>query len=148
LIFSIATEFAPDILFIDEALAVGDRTFRQRAEQRLAAIRDSAGSMIVVSHNLGEIQRMSTRVAWLDQGKVVLEGEPTAVLEAYQEAFPEQEAKDARAAARKFRRRKKGVDRRRAQRHDAHSAGIDNNVAAKEPTADGESDAGSGTSGS
>ncbi len=120
LIFAIATELEPEILFIDEALAVGDRTFRQRANRRIEEMVGEASSIVVVSHNLGEISRMCTRVIWLDQGKMVMDGDTETVLEAYQGAFPEDEARDTRAAQRKQRRLERGKDKRRAQRRAAH----------------------------
>ncbi len=86
LAFTIATEFSPEILLIDEALSVGDRRFKRRAAQRLEQIRGGAGSIVVVSHNLSEIARMCTRVAWMDQGRLRLVGETEEVLTAYREA--------------------------------------------------------------
>jgi teichoic acid transport system ATP-binding protein len=58
--FSIATCVQPKILLVDEALAVGDRTFRRRAEERIETILDGAGTLILVSHNTREVRR-STR---------------------------------------------------------------------------------------
>ncbi len=107
LAFTIATELAPDILLIDEALAVGDETFRKRAAERLEEIRASAGSIIVVSHSLREISQMCTRVIWLDQGQIRAEGEPEQVLEQYrsENPMPEKAVKNpVRRARRKARR--------------------------------------------
>lgn len=120
LVFAIATELEPEILFIDEALAVGDRTFRRRATQRIEEMVGEASSIVVVSHNLGEISRMCSRVIWMDQGEVVMDGDTETVLEAYQNAFPDDEARDTRAAKRKQRRLDRGKDKRRAQRRAAH----------------------------
>ena len=86
LAFTIATVASSDILLIDEALAVGDASFRERAAQRLESIRDAAGSVIVVSHNLREIQRMCTRVIWLDGGRVQADGPPERIIARYREA--------------------------------------------------------------
>lgn len=88
LAFTIATLVAPEILLIDEALAVGDREFKNRASERLDAIRASAGSVIVVSHNLGELRRLCTRMLWLEKGVLLADGDPEEVLAMYEDANP------------------------------------------------------------
>ena len=122
LVFTIATELEPEILFIDEALAVGDRTFRGRATERIQEMADEASSIVVVSHNLAEIARMCTRVIWLDQGQMVMDGEAEPVLDAYRAAFPDDERRDTKKAKRKARRLERGKDKQRAQRRAAHQA--------------------------
>lgn len=99
LAFTVATEVAPEILIVDEALAVGDLTFRARATARLEEIRASAGSVIVISHNMGEVAAMCTRVIWINQGEIMADGEPEDVLPMYEAANP-----SPRKAERKVRR--------------------------------------------
>ncbi len=82
--FAIATAVPVDILLIDEALAVGDRWFRARSAARLDAHRDQAGTMVMVSHNLGEISRSCDRVVWLDKGQIVADGPTDELIEAYE----------------------------------------------------------------
>jgi teichoic acid transport system ATP-binding protein len=82
--FSIATAVAPDILLIDEALAVGDREFKRRSFRRIEDIRNSAGTIFVVSHNLNEIRRMCTRAIWIDHGVMTMDGDPEDVVDAYE----------------------------------------------------------------
>ncbi len=82
--FSIATALSPEILLIDEALAVGDRTFREKSAQRLDEHRQASGTVILVSHNLAEIRRSCSRVIWLEQVLVVADGPTDEVLEAYE----------------------------------------------------------------
>jgi teichoic acid transport system ATP-binding protein len=82
--FSIATAVTPEILLIDEALAVGDKNFRRRSWARIEEIRNAAGTVFLVSHNLNEIKKTSTRAMWLQDGKVVADGETEAVVEAYE----------------------------------------------------------------
>lgn len=89
LAFAVATAARPEILLIDEALAVGDRRFRTKAAERLDEICASAGAVIVVSHNQAEISQMCTRVIWLEKGQVVADGPTDEVLEQYSEANPE-----------------------------------------------------------
>lgn len=88
LAFTVATEVTPEILIIDEALAVGDRNFRGRAVQRVEEIRKNAGSIIVISHNIAEVAAMCTRVIWLDSGEVVIDGDAETVLDQYLTANP------------------------------------------------------------
>lgn len=82
--FSIATAVTPEILLIDEALAVGDKEFRRRSWARIKEIRKAAGTVLLVSHNLTEIRKTSTRAMWLEKGKVVAEGKTEEVVEAYE----------------------------------------------------------------
>jgi|GEM_PF-698504 len=84
--FAISTVRAPDILIIDEALAVGDKQFKKQSLDRLNEIRDSAGVVILASHSLNEIRRTCNRVIWMDSGRIVMSGPPTEVLPLYREA--------------------------------------------------------------
>lgn len=90
LAFAVATAAKPEILLIDEALAVGDRHFRAKASERLDEICASAGAVIVVSHNQSEISLMCSRVIWLEKGRVVADGPTDEVLELYSEANSDQ----------------------------------------------------------
>jgi teichoic acid transport system ATP-binding protein len=84
LAFSIATLRVPEILLIDEALAVGDKDFRDRSLQRINEIRDEAGTVIMVTHSLREIRSTCSRTIWLDQGSIRLDGTTEDVLDAYE----------------------------------------------------------------
>jgi teichoic acid transport system ATP-binding protein len=81
--FSIATAQTPDILLIDEALAVGDERFKKRSMQRINEIREQAGAVVLVSHNSTEIKSSCTRAIWLDQGAVRADGDADAVVDEY-----------------------------------------------------------------
>ena len=83
LAFGIATLNAPDIMLIDEALAVGDRHFRKKSLDRLRSLQAAAGSLIMVTHNLNEIKQTCSRAIWLDQGAMVMEGPSAEVIDAY-----------------------------------------------------------------
>lgn len=85
LMFAIATSSIPEILLIDEALAVGDAEFAQRSQRRIDTIRARAGSVVLVSHNHGEIRSSCDRVMWLEKGELVAEGDPDEVIDAYEE---------------------------------------------------------------
>ena len=84
--FSIATLRVPEILLIDEALAVGDKSFRERSLERINEIRAAAGTVVMVTHNLEEIRSTCTRAVWLDAGHVVEDGDVTEVLAHYESA--------------------------------------------------------------
>ncbi len=84
LAFTVATTAVPDILLIDEALAVGDKDFYERAVQRLDEIRSGAGCVVVVSHNMSEVKRMCDRVIWMDHGTVIADGGSAGVVAEYQ----------------------------------------------------------------
>ena len=82
--FAIAAARAPDILLIDEALATGDAKFRRRSEKRILELREQAGTVFLVSHGLGIIRQSCTRAIWLENGRIVLDGDANAVVDAYQ----------------------------------------------------------------
>jgi teichoic acid transport system ATP-binding protein len=84
LAFSIATLRVPDILLIDEALAVGDKQFREKSLQRIREIQAAAGTVVMVTHNLNEIRETCSRVVWLDEGVLRADGTVDDVLAAYE----------------------------------------------------------------
>lgn len=86
LTFSIATARTPDILLIDEALAVGDDRFKRRSLERVNQIRENAGAVVIVSHNANEIRSSCDRALWLDRGVPRVLGTPDEVLEQYLES--------------------------------------------------------------
>jgi len=81
--FSIATARIPEILLIDEALAVGDEEFRHRSAQRIAEITSAAGSVVLGTHVMPEIEKHCDRVAWMDNGVLKALGDPSEVIAAY-----------------------------------------------------------------
>ena len=83
--FSVAVHMKPDILMIDEALSTGDAHFREKANAKMAELRESARAMFLVSHGLGNIKEMCNEVMWLDHGRLMMQGEPDEVITAYME---------------------------------------------------------------
>jgi teichoic acid transport system ATP-binding protein len=81
--FSVAVHMKPDILMIDEALSAGDAHFREKANAKMAELRESARAMFLVSHGLGSIKEMCSEVMWLDRGRLMMRGEPDEVVTAY-----------------------------------------------------------------
>jgi teichoic acid transport system ATP-binding protein len=84
--FAVATAVRPDILMIDETLAVGDAEFRARSEERMATMVAESGGVVLVSHSMGLMVSVCTRLLWLDGGRVAAEGEPREVVSKYSSA--------------------------------------------------------------
>ena len=85
--FAISTAARPDILLIDEALATGDARFRQKSRDRIQEIRDSAGTVVLVSHSMGQIRQSCTRGLWMHRGRLRLDGPIDEVVDAYEESL-------------------------------------------------------------
>ncbi len=82
--FAIATVQDHEILIVDEALAVGDKNFRDRSEARIREIRDNAGTIFLVSHSMKSILDTCNRVIWLNRGTLMMDGDPEEVIAAYE----------------------------------------------------------------
>jgi ABC-type polysaccharide/polyol phosphate transport system ATPase subunit len=85
LAFSVAVHMNPDILMVDEALSAGDAKFREKADAKMAELRDSARAMFLVSHGLSSIQEMCDDCLWLHKGRVMMHGSPVDCITAYTE---------------------------------------------------------------
>lgn len=83
LAFSIATDVKPDILLIDEVLAVGDIDFQQKCNARITSYKDNGTTTIIVSHSLSAIEDLCDRVIWLEQGTIRMIGKTAFVIDAY-----------------------------------------------------------------
>jgi lipopolysaccharide transport system ATP-binding protein len=81
--FSVAVHCQPDILFLDEVLAVGDVSFQAKCFNKLSEFREKGVSFILVSHNLHQIVRYSDRVLYLSHGQVKFIGEPEIAIEKF-----------------------------------------------------------------
>lgn len=68
--FAIATIVKPDILIVDEVLSVGDYKFQEKCERRIQTMIDDGVTIILVSHDIGMIERLCTKVIWLDHGNI------------------------------------------------------------------------------
>src|SRR5258706_11267643 len=83
LAFAVTTGLDPDILLVDEALAVGDVFFRQKCNHRLRDLRDKGTAVIYVSHNLGEIEQLCDKAILLNKGEMLSEDQPQVVVKQY-----------------------------------------------------------------
>ena len=81
--FSIAVNVDPDVLLVDEVLAVGDESFRSRCYERMLAFREAGKTLILVTHDLGAIASFCSRAIWLDEGRVRGEGSPESITRRY-----------------------------------------------------------------
>ena len=84
LAFSIATVVNPEILIVDEILAVGDEAFQRKSRQRRLELMGGGTTVLFVSHSLDQIREMCDRVLWLDHGQIKMLGETKEVCDAYQ----------------------------------------------------------------
>ena len=84
--FAIATARDHEILIVDEALAVGDKAFRDRSEARIREIRDNAGTVFLVSHSMRSIYDTCNRVLWIDRGVLMMDGAPEDVIPEYEKS--------------------------------------------------------------
>jgi lipopolysaccharide transport system ATP-binding protein len=90
LAFSIAINVNPDILIVDELLAVGDRAFQEKCLERMKEFRKSGKTLLFVSHSSALIAEFCDRALWLDHGKLVRQGNTAEVVCAYQGAVASQ----------------------------------------------------------
>ncbi len=86
LAFAVATEVNPDILVVDEILAVGDMAFQRKSFERLEKFRRSGKTIVYVAHSMKDIREHCSRVIYLDRGEVVADGDPAEVVELYTSA--------------------------------------------------------------
>lgn len=84
--FSIATEVEPDILIIDEILAVGDERFRRKCDERIKRFKERGTTILFVSHSMNEVKRLCDSALWLDHGVPRMYGDPESVTKEYQKA--------------------------------------------------------------
>lgn len=85
--FSIAISETPDILLIDEVLAVGDAGFQQKCLNRINQIKDAGSTILFVSHGADDVRKICTRAICLNEGKVVMDGDVEPTIQFYNELF-------------------------------------------------------------
>jgi ABC-type polysaccharide/polyol phosphate transport system ATPase subunit len=88
LAFAVSVCLDPDVLLIDEALAVGDKEFRQRCRARLAQLHDEGRTLLMVTHALDDVLDTCSRAVWLDKGRVRMQGPACEVVDAYKAGAP------------------------------------------------------------
>lgn len=86
LAFSIASVVQPEILIVDEILAVGDVAFQEKSYNRMKELMSGGATVLFVSHDIDKIEEMCDKVIWLEQGKVVAEGSAKQICNKYRKA--------------------------------------------------------------
>ena len=103
LAFSVAVHADPEVLLIDEILAVGDEAFIGKCYERLSAFQEAGKTIVMVSHSLTSIERWCHEAVWIDQGRIVARGYPTSVTQRYHAAAAAAGAPPVPAARRSLR---------------------------------------------
>jgi lipopolysaccharide transport system ATP-binding protein len=98
LAFSVATALRPDVLLLDEVLAVGDSFFQFRCFERMEKFVRGGGTLLLVSHDLSSILRTCPRTIWIDKGKIRLDGDSTTVIREYRQSIVDEEEARLKAA--------------------------------------------------
>jgi ABC-type polysaccharide/polyol phosphate transport system ATPase subunit len=96
--FAIAVHTDPDVLLVDEVLAVGDEAFAHRCIRRIEELLAAGKTLLLVSHSLDLVEGVCDRVLWLDNGVQRLVGTPRRVIDAYRQDVAEREGEEHRAA--------------------------------------------------
>lgn len=86
LAFSIASVVQPEILIVDEILAVGDVAFQEKSYNRMKELMSGGATVLFVSHDINKIEEMCDQVVWLEQGKVVAQGKAKTICNKYRKA--------------------------------------------------------------
>ncbi len=81
--FSVAVAVTPDILVVDEVLAVGDATFQKRCREKFKEMKQDGRTVILVSHSMSTVKDMCDEVAWLNQGELKMIGKTDEIAKAY-----------------------------------------------------------------
>lgn len=87
LAFSIATVVSPDILIVDEILAVGDAAFQEKSRQRMVELMSGGTTVLFVSHNLGQVREICKKALWIDHGHQMMFGDVDEVCNKYEESI-------------------------------------------------------------
>lgn len=91
LAFAVAINVDPELLLIDEILAVGDVTFQQKCMEKFVQFRDDGRTLVLVTHDTSSVRNFCDRAIWLDHGVVKAEGKPADVIDEYTETMLEAE---------------------------------------------------------
>jgi len=81
--FAVAAHLEPDVLLVDEVLAVGDAAFQKKCLSAMDEMRRGGRTVVFVSHNMAAIENLCSRAVWIDEGRLRLDGPPKEVIEAY-----------------------------------------------------------------
>ncbi|MGD2114375.1 MAG: ABC transporter ATP-binding protein [Acidobacteriota bacterium] len=108
--FAVAVHTDPDVLLVDEVLAVGDEAFAHRCLRRIEELLAEGRTLLFVSHGLDLVEEVCDRVLWLDAGCPRLIGAPRRVIDAYRQSVAEEEGRGHRQAKDEADRGREGAD--------------------------------------
>jgi len=97
LAFAVAAQLEPEILLVDEVLAVGDLEFQKKCLGKMSEVSKGGRTIVFVSHQMSQIRRLCERVIWVDRGVIKQDGPALDVVSAYERAFTERIAVNAQA---------------------------------------------------
>lgn len=107
--FAVAIHTDPDVLLVDEVLAVGDESFAHRCLRRIDELLAEGRTVLFVSHSLGLVEDLCDRVLWIDRGRQRALGPPRFVVDAYRQAVAEEEGRGHRQAKERRESEERGV---------------------------------------
>lgn len=81
--FSIAVQSDPDILLVDEVLAVGDEMFQQKCYAKVREFQQKGKTIVFVSHDIKAVREVASRVVWMSNGKIIADGDVDTILDEY-----------------------------------------------------------------
>jgi lipopolysaccharide transport system ATP-binding protein len=93
--FAVAAHLEPDVLLVDEVLAVGDVGFQKKCLQAMDNLHDGGRTVIFVSHNLAAVENLCPRAIWIDRGRVRADGEARSIIQDYLATFADAQRKAA-----------------------------------------------------
>lgn len=127
--FAISAAVRPEILIVDEALSVGDRDFRQKSRRRIRELRDAAGTVFIVSHNMKSLRDTCSRVLWIEDGLVRADGDAGEVISQYNGLG----AGHRRRLQKQRRKRRRAARAAKRAQEEAPEPGGDGETAAQQP---------------
>jgi ABC-2 type transport system ATP-binding protein len=89
LAFAVAVHTDPDVLLVDEVLAVGDEAFQRKCLDRIRSFQEQGKTIIIVTHSLSQVQEMCDRAILLNKGKVLIDGDPVEAVGAFRDVLEE-----------------------------------------------------------
>jgi lipopolysaccharide transport system ATP-binding protein len=90
--FAVAAHLDPDILIVDEVLAVGDAGFQKKCLNAMEGLRSSGRTVLFVSHNMAAVENLCTRALWIEGGRVLRDGNPAEIIKEYLSSFTSPES--------------------------------------------------------
>lgn len=84
--FSVATAIEPDVLIVDEVLAVGDLEFQKKSKAKIHAMKEKGTTILFVSHSMSDVESICDKVLWIHKGDMVMFGDASSILTKYVES--------------------------------------------------------------